>query len=105
MQTQQTEAQHTRQAWRRLLWLSAIATFLWAVKYHPFLASPRVIDDDARQHVYWTYRFQDRTLFRDDPLTALFAAPQVAPAGYQALYALGTRVISAAVGAVGDCGQ
>lgn len=93
MQTQQTEGHDTRPAWRRWLWLSAMATLLWAAKYHPFLTSPRVFDDDARQHVYWTYRFQDSALFRDDPLTALFASPQVAPIGYQALYALGTRVL------------
>ena len=93
VQTQQDDWQPTRQAWCRFLWLGVMATFLWAVKYHPFLASPRVIDDDARQHVYWTYRFQDNTLFRHDPLTALFASPKVAPTGYQALYALGARVM------------
>jgi hypothetical protein len=81
---------------RRSLWyLLTLALFVWGAKYHPFLEAPRVIDDDARQHVYWTYRFQDPTLFPDDVLTTFISAPQVAPPGYQALYAIGARLMDA----------
>ena len=76
-----------------LLFLFVAGVFFWAAKYHPFVSSPRVIDDDARQHVYWTYTFQDRTLFRDDPLTDFVASPKVAPPGYQALYFVGARLM------------
>ncbi|GIX48973.1 MAG: hypothetical protein KatS3mg131_3184 [Candidatus Tectimicrobiota bacterium] len=58
------------------------------------MAVPRVFDDDARQHVYWTYRFRDGELFRDDLLTAFMSSPKVAPLGYQALYFLGVQVFN-----------
>jgi hypothetical protein len=67
--------------------------FFWATKYHPFLSTPRVIDDDARQHVYWTYTFQDAALFRGDLLTDFATSPKVAPPGYQALYFVGVRLM------------
>jgi hypothetical protein len=69
------------------------AVFFWAAKYHPFVSSPRVIDDDARQHVYWTYTFQEPTLFRHDLLTDFAASPKVAPLGYRALYLVGARLM------------
>jgi hypothetical protein len=72
-----------------------VTVFLWATKYHPFLDTPRIIDDDARQHVYWTYRLQDPELFRDDLLAIFMASPHVAPLGYQALYAIGVRLMDA----------
>jgi hypothetical protein len=76
-----------------LFFLLVAAVFFWAAKYHPFVSTPRVIDDDARQHVYWTYTFQDRTLFRNDLLTDFVASPKVAPPGYQALYFVGARLM------------
>jgi hypothetical protein len=76
-----------------LLFLLVAAVFFWAAKYHPFVSSPRVIDDDARQHVYWTYTFQDTALFRNDLLTDFVASPKVAPPGYQALYFVGARLM------------
>lgn len=76
---------------RTYLMLLALTVFVWVAKYHPFLAAPLIIDDDARQHVYWTYRFQDPELFPDDLLTQFIASPKVAPPGYQALYALAVR--------------
>lgn len=78
---------------RIVLRLALVTTFLWAAKYHPFLDAPRIIDDDARQHVYWTYRFQDPDLFRDDLLTAFMSSPKLDPPGYQALYAVGARLM------------
>jgi hypothetical protein len=80
---------------RALLSLVGVTVFLWATKYHPFLDTPRIIDDDARQHVYWTYRLQDPELFRDDLLAIFMASPHVAPLGYQALYAIGVRLMDA----------
>jgi hypothetical protein len=76
-----------------LLFLFVAAAFFWAAKYHPFVHSPQVIDDDARQHVYWTYTFQDPALFRHDLLTDFVASPKVAPPGYQALYCVGARLM------------
>lgn len=76
-----------------ILFLLMTAVFFWAAKYHPFVSSPRVIDDDARQHVYWTYTFQDAALFRGDLLTDFASSPQVAPPGYQALYYVGARLM------------
>jgi hypothetical protein len=75
------------------LFLLVAAVFFWAAKYHPFLDVPRVVDDDARQHVYWTYAFQDTDLFRDDILTAFISSPKVAPLGYQALYFVGGQLM------------
>lgn len=43
-----------------------------------------VIQDDARQHVFWMQRFVDPALFPDDLIADYFQA--VAPAGYTALY-------------------
>ena len=78
---------------RSLLYFVALTVCLWSAKYHPFLAVPRVIDDDARQHVYWTYRFQDADLFPNDLLTDFISSYQVAPPGYQMLYALGVYLM------------
>lgn len=48
------------------------------------LASPYVVQDDARQHVFWTYRFVDPGLFPSDLIADYFQA--VAPLGYARLY-------------------
>lgn len=73
--------------------LAAIAAFIWITKYHPFLDTPRIFDADARQHVYWTYKFRDPELFRNDLLTTYISSPKVAPLGYQALYYLGAQIV------------
>jgi hypothetical protein len=70
------------------LWL--LAGFAWWVRYFPPGTGLTVIDDDARQHVYWTARFQDPGLFPNDPLTDFIASPIFDPVGYQWLYRLGT---------------
>lgn len=43
-----------------------------------------VVQDDARQHVFWMQRFQDEALFDGDLIADYFQS--VAPWGYQALY-------------------
>lgn len=48
------------------------------------LASSYVVQDDARQHVFWTYRFVDPGLFPSDLIADYFQA--VAPLGYTRLY-------------------
>jgi hypothetical protein len=47
-------------------------------------SGPYVVQDDARQHAFWTRRFQDPALFPNDPIADYFQG--VAPAGYALLY-------------------
>ena len=82
-----------RATFRMRLFLSVACIFFWVAKYQPLFENVRVIDDDARQHVYWTYIFQDPELFPNDLLTKFFSSPKIAPLGYQALYFLGAQLI------------
>jgi hypothetical protein len=50
-----------------------------------------VIQDDARQHVFWMLRWADPTLFAADPIAEYFSA--VAPFGFKALYWMITLVV------------
>ena len=45
---------------------------------------PDLVQDDARQHVFWMWRFIDPSLFPNDLIADYFQA--VAPAGYKLLY-------------------
>jgi hypothetical protein len=45
-----------------------------------------IVQDDARQHVFWMQRWQDATRFPHDPIADYFQS--VAPWGYQAIYRL-----------------
>ena len=47
---------------------------------------PLVVQDDARQHVFWMARFVNPAIFPDDPIADYFQA--VAPIGYTLLYRL-----------------
>lgn len=67
-----------------------LAVLAWVVRYHPPGQDLMVFDDDARQHVYWTARFQDPELFREDLLTEFISSPVMDPPGYQLIYRLGT---------------
>lgn len=49
-------------------------------------ASEYIVQDDARQHVFWMQRFVDPNLFPDDLIADYFQS--VAPVGYTALYQL-----------------
>jgi hypothetical protein len=73
--------------------LLAVGVFFWAAKYHPFIDLPLVFDDDARHHVYWTYRFQDAELFQDDLLTHFMSSPRWALFGYRAVYFVGVQLM------------
>ncbi|MCC3408680.1 MAG: hypothetical protein JGK17_24505 [Microcoleus sp. PH2017_10_PVI_O_A] len=49
-----------------------------------------VVQDDARQHVFWMMRFVDRQLFPNDFIANYFQS--VAPAGYSTLYKLAATI-------------
>jgi len=49
-----------------------------------------VVQDDARQHVFWMQRFRDPDLFPHDLVADYFQS--VAPQGYSALYYLGAKI-------------
>jgi len=57
----------------------------------PAFAGPHVVQDDARQHVFWMMRWHDPTLFQDDLFATYFAAQ--APPGYALLYWLLARAV------------
>jgi hypothetical protein len=59
------------------LWLSALCLV-------QAFSSPGVVQDDARQHVFWAYRYLDPGLFPGDLIADYFQA--VAPFGYRLLY-------------------
>ncbi|MBX2865233.1 MAG: hypothetical protein KTR27_16905, partial [Leptolyngbyaceae cyanobacterium MAG.088] len=52
--------------------------------------SPYSIQDDARQHVFWMWRYVDPSLFPKDLIADYFQS--VAPLGYKALYRLAALV-------------
>jgi len=53
-------------------------------------SGPYVVQDDARQHVFWMLRFVDPELFPDDMIVDYFQS--VSPAGYSAFYWVMARV-------------
>ena len=84
-----------RSPWPRLAALLALAL---AIKFHwAGILDPWRIDGDARQHVFWTYRYADPGLFPNDPLVDFIASPRFDPPGYSALYAVGVRVLDALI--------
>lgn len=78
---------------KRLWAILALAVFVWWVRYHPPGVDLVVLDDDARQHVYWTARFKDPELFREDLLTEFISSTAIAPLGYKAVYRLGVEIL------------
>src|SRR3954453_5290224 len=68
-------------------WLSGamtVASFYSALGLRLAFQFPNLVQDDARQHVFWMARFRDPTLFPNDLIADYFQA--VAPAGYKAFY-------------------
>ncbi len=53
-------------------------------------SSPYVIQDDARQHVFWMQRFLDPQLFPNDLIADYFQS--IAPAGYKTIYQLAAAI-------------
>ncbi len=75
----------SRATWR--LWLVAaiaLSTVYAAHNLHKAFLTPYVVQDDARQHVFWMWRFQDPGLFPNDLIADYFQS--IAPAGYSLLY-------------------
>ncbi|MEM9484926.1 MAG: hypothetical protein AAGA83_14705 [Cyanobacteria bacterium P01_F01_bin.116] len=69
------------------IWLAASLFFamlygilFWRIAF----AAPYAIQDDARQHVFWMWRYVDPSLFPNDLMADYFQS--VAPLGYKALY-------------------
>lgn len=86
MQTLLT-AQTSKSKFQVRFWLSLSLTF---AAFYSFLgwreafSSEYVVQDDARQHVFWMLRFLDAELFPQDLIANYFQS--VAPPGYTAFY-------------------
>jgi hypothetical protein len=65
--------------------VAALAVVAACRRYLPDLVSPFEYEDDVRQHVWWTYRFADPSLFPNDLAADYFSRFTFAPPGYQAL--------------------
>jgi hypothetical protein len=66
------------------VYLALLAAVTALVEWWPALSDPWFVFDDARQHVFWTYRYQDPSLFPGDLYAEVFSG--LAPLGYHALY-------------------
>jgi hypothetical protein len=76
---------------RTLFWLThslTLAAIYAALALGEAFSSEYVVQDDARQHVFWMMRFIDPTLFPNDPIADYFQS--VAPPGYTTLYQIAT---------------
>lgn len=72
---------------RKIFWFSlslAFAALYGYMALRQAFSSEYVVQDDARQHVFWMWRFLDPELFPRDSIADYFQS--VAPAGYTALY-------------------
>lgn len=70
-------------------WLSlslSLALFYSWLALQEGFSSPWIVQDDARQHVFWMLRYLDSELFPDDLIADYFQS--VAPVGYASLYKL-----------------
>ena len=72
------------QFWLGLSWAFAIAYSLIGLK--KAFDGEYIVQDDARQHVFWMSRFSDRELFPDDLIADYFGS--IAPWGYKNIYRL-----------------
>ena len=78
---------------RTLVWLVlslAIALAYSLPTLHEALSTPFLIQDDARQHVFWMQRFIEPDLFPNDLIADYFQT--VAPAGYAGVYRIAAWV-------------
>jgi hypothetical protein len=72
---------------RTLFWLAlslALAVILNVPAWQEAFSSQYVVQDDARQHLFWMQRFLDPELFPGDLIADYFQS--VAPTGYTAFY-------------------
>ena len=84
---------HTRfPASNHLAYISVVfALVIGVYSQYSALGNPYIFNDDARQHIFWTYTFSDKELFPDDILTEYARAYQ--PSGYVVLYYLACFVL------------
>jgi hypothetical protein len=62
----------------------AFSVYFASQAIHQAFGGPYVVQDDARQHVFWMERFLDSQLFPNDLIADYFQS--VAPSGYSAFY-------------------
>ncbi|NJK74534.1 MAG: hypothetical protein HC942_11180 [Microcoleus sp. SU_5_6] len=78
---------------RTIFWLILALTFagIYAILgMKQAFSGEYIVQDDARQHVFWMMRFVDRELFPNDFIANYFQS--VAPAGYSTLYKLAATI-------------
>ncbi len=68
----------------------AIAMLYGILFWRIAFEGPYGIQDDARQHVFWMWRYVDPMMFPDDLMADYFQS--VAPIGYKALYRFGSLI-------------
>lgn len=87
LQSLLTAADEKHLSGRTIFWLAlslAVAAAFAAQGLQQAFRAPYVVQDDARQHVFWMSRFLDPELFPRDLIADYFQS--VAPLGYTALY-------------------
>jgi hypothetical protein len=67
-----------------LLAALAVAAFYSVLVLRLAFRIPNLVQDDARQHIFWMRRYLDPTLFPNDLIANYFQA--IGPAGYKAFY-------------------
>lgn len=78
---------------RTIFWLALSLTFAAIYGFlglRQAFGGEYVVQDDARQHVFWMMRFADRDLFPNDFIANYFQS--AAPAGYSALYKIAATI-------------
>ena len=70
--------------WFWLLLSFAIAIFYSSLALQEAFNGNYVVQDDARQHIFWMYRYLDADFFPNDLIADYFQS--VAPLGYKAVY-------------------
>ncbi|NJL82119.1 MAG: hypothetical protein HC890_02495 [Chloroflexaceae bacterium] len=77
----------------KAFWLGCtllLAGIYGALGLRQAFAGDYIVQDDARQHVFWMLRYLDPTLFPKDAIADYFQT--VAPAGYRGLYRLAAAI-------------
>ena len=75
-------------SWGICLWVSLVAALFYGlIDLQTAFSGDWVVQDDARQHVFWLLRYVDPELFPNDAISDYFQS--VAPWGYTSLYKLG----------------
>ncbi|MDQ2100403.1 MAG: hypothetical protein QQW96_22485 [Tychonema bourrellyi B0820] len=84
---------HEKARSRTIFWLALSLTFAAIYGFlglRQAFGGEYVVQDDARQHVFWMMRFVDRDLFPNDFIANYFQS--AAPAGYSALYKIAATI-------------